>query len=299
MSIQTSLPETRSSLSLSRARDFYEITKPRMNFLVVITTAVGFYMGAWGETNWILLLHTLLGTMLTASGASVLNQWWEREYDKLMPRTRNRPLPGGRVMPQEALIYGITLAIAGVTHLALFVNPLTAILGAFTLLSYVLIYTPAKRRTTLNTVIGAVPGAIPPVMGWTAATGHLSPEAIALFCILFMWQLPHFLAIAILYRNDYHAGGFKMLPCTDFGMKITGRQIVIWGVALIPVSVLPAALGMSGAFYFTAALLLGLGYLSYGIACATSRERLDARKLFFASIIYLPMLLAFLMLDKR
>lgn len=282
-----------------RLRDYYELTKPRMNFLVVTTTAVGFYIAGRGSGAWLLLLNTILGTALTAAGASVLNQWWEREYDKLMPRTRNRPLPAGRVAPADALRYGLVLGVLGVAILAAFVNPLTAALGAFTLLTYVLVYTPMKRRSSLNTVIGAIPGAVPPMMGLTAATGHLSPEAAAVFAILFVWQLPHFLAIAILYKKDYEAGGFKMLPCGDQGMALTARQIIVWGAAMVPVSVFPATIGMAGPIYFTAAVLLGLMYLSYGVSCATTWTRTDARKLFFASIVYLPLLLAFLMLDKR
>ncbi len=293
-----------SALSLrvpSRARDFYELTKPRMNLLVVITTAVGFYMAAGAARNataW-LLLSTVIGTALTAAGASVLNQWIERDHDKLMPRTRNRPLPAGRLDPTDALLFGLLLSFAGVIHLFFLVNPLTAALGAFTLLSYVLIYTPLKRISTLNTVIGAVPGAIPPVMGFTAVHNALSPQALAIFGILFMWQLPHFLAIAILYRKDYALGGFKMLPCDEVGFEMTRRQIVLWGIAMIPVSLLPVGLSMTGPTYFTAAVLLGLAYLSFGVSCAATGARIDAKKLFFASIAYLPLLLGFLMLDKR
>ncbi|HSV15437.1 MAG TPA: heme o synthase [Tepidisphaeraceae bacterium] len=282
----------------SRVNDFYELTKPRMNFLIVITTMVGYFMASRGDANWTRLLHTLLGTALTASGAGVLNQLIEREYDKLMPRTRNRPLPAGRVAPAEAVCYGVALGVAGVTYLAILVNALTASLGALTLLSYLFIYTPMKRRTTLNTVIGAVPGAIPPVMGWTAVHNVIQPEAIALFAILFFWQMPHFLAIAILYRNDYKAGGFKMLPVVDEDLIITGRQIVLYAVALVPVTLMPTVIGMAGSAYFTAAMLLGLAFLSFAISCAATRTRSDARKLFFASIIYLPLLLAVMMLNK-
>ncbi len=279
--------------------DFYELTKPRMNFLVVITTMVGFYMAARVGIDWLLLLHTLLGTALTAAGASVLNQYVERDVDKLMPRTMNRPVPAGRVTPLAALAYGVGLGAAGVVYLALAVNPLTALLGALTLGTYVLLYTPMKRWTTLNTVIGAVPGAIPPMMGFTAAQGALSPEALALFGILFFWQMPHFLAIAILYRDDYARGGFKMLPVVDADLSVTSRQILLYAVALIPASLIPVQFGMAGAAYFTAAALLGFAFLSFCVSCATTRTRTDARKLFFASIVYLPLLLAAMMLDKR
>ena len=282
----------------SLAVDLYELTKPRMNFLVVITTMVGFYMASELAVDWLLLAHTVLGTALTAAGASVLNQYIERDYDKLMPRTRNRPLPGGRVEPRHALLFGVALGVAGVAYLALAVNVLTAVLGAFTLLSYVFVYTPLKRRTTLNTVIGAVPGAIPPMMGFTAADGALSSAAMAVFGILFFWQLPHFLAIAILYKKDYAAGGFLMLPVVDERLDFTGRQILLWAAALIPVSLTPAILHMTGPAYFATAALLGLAFFSFGVSCAVSKTRADARKLFFASIIYLPVLLGVMMWDK-
>ncbi len=284
--------------------DYYELTKPRMNFLVVITTMVGFYMAAPHATSaagidWLLLVHTLLGTALTAAGASVLNQYVERDIDKLMPRTMDRPVPAGRVSPLEALAYGVALGSAGVVYLALTVNLLTALLGAVTLGTYVLLYTPMKRWTTLNTVVGAVPGAIPPMMGFTAAQGALSPEALAVFGILFFWQMPHFLAIAILYKDDYAKGGLKMLPVIDRDLSVTSRQILLYGVALIPASLAPVQLGMAGAMYFTCAVLLGFAFLSFGVSCATTRTRADARKLFFASIVYLPLLLAAMMLDKQ
>jgi protoheme IX farnesyltransferase len=282
----------------SRARDFYELTKPRMNLLVVCTTAVGYYMAPHGG-DWLPLLHAILGTALTAASASVLNQLVERDHDALMPRTRNRPLPGGRITPAEALAMGVVCGVVGVAYLALAVNVLTALLGAITLASYVWVYTPMKRVSSLNTVVGAVPGAIPPMMGWTAAMGALGPEAIALFGILFLWQMPHFLAIAILYKRDYAAGGFKMLPVVDPDLTLTSRMIVLYGLALVPVSLTPVGVGMAGAVYLTGATLMSLAFLSYCVSCAVSKERVDARKLFFASIIYLPLLFALLMLDKR
>jgi len=282
----------------SRARDFYELTKPRMNFLVVCTTAVGFYMAPHGG-HWVGLVHAILGTVMTAAASGVLNQLVEREYDALMPRTRNRPLPAGRVSPAEAFWMGAVLAVVGIAYLAVMVNVLTALLGAITLASYVWVYTPLKRISSLNTIVGAVPGAIPPMMGWTAATGALSPEAVALFGILFLWQMPHFLAIAILYKRDYAAGGYKMLPVVDPGLSLTSRMIVLYGLALVPVSLMPVGVGMAGAVYLTAAMLMSLAFLSYCVSCAVSKERVDARKLFFASIIYLPLLFAVLMIDKR
>lgn len=295
-------PELRAasarSAGHSRLRDFYELTKPRMNFLVVITTAVGYYLAVRHSFQWLNLLHTILGTTLTAAGASVFNQFMERQHDARMRRTADRPLPAGRVAPRDALIFAFVLSIAGTAYLALAVNGLTAALGAITLLSYVLIYTPLKRYSSLCTVIGAIPGAIPPVMGWTAVYNAISPEAVALFIILFLWQIPHFLAIAVLYREDYAAAGYKMLPVIDGDMAATSRQIVLYSASLIPATLLPTALHMAGPIYFTLALVLGLAFLSLGLTCAKTRTRADARRLFLASILYLPLLLAVLMIDK-
>jgi protoheme IX farnesyltransferase len=305
----TALPETplsacagcTPSVDLARPSligDLYELTKPRMNLLVVITTAVGYYMASRGPVTWLHLMHTLLGTAMTAAGASVLNQFIEREHDAKMPRTRNRPLPGGRLEPRTALVFGLALGTGGVIHLALAVNGLTAALGLFTLLSYVGVYTPLKRVSSLNTVVGAVPGAIPPMMGFTALDGALSGGAVALFAILFLWQMPHFLAIAVLYRDDYAAGGFKMLPNVDPDLSMTRRQVIVYSLALIPATLLPVGLGIAGQAYFTAATLLGLAFLSFGISLASTSSRPDARKLFLASIVYLPVLLGFMMGDK-
>jgi protoheme IX farnesyltransferase len=287
-----------SRAARSRLADFLDLTKPRMNFLVIITTAVGYYMAVRYAFEWVKLLHTLLGTLLTASAAGVLNQYIERRYDARMRRTAGRPLPAGRLSPADALIFGLILALLGIAYLALSVNLLTALLGAFTLLTYVFIYTPLKRYTSLNTIIGAIPGAIPPVMGWTAVHGAIAPEALALFAILFFWQMPHFLAIAILYRDDYAAAGFKMLPVVDPGLRLTGRQIILYSLWLIPITLVPVLLHMAGGLYFVMALLLGLAFLHFAVSCAATRTRADARKLFLASILYLPLLLAMLMIDK-
>jgi heme o synthase len=288
-----------SAAAPSRLADFYELTKPRMNFLVVVTTMVGFYMAVGPAFHdWALLLHTLIGTALAAAGASVLNQYVERGHDALMSRTANRPLPAGRVSPVEAMLLGVALSAGGSLYLAAFVNPLTAALGAITIGTYVFLYTPMKRWTTLCTVVGAVPGAIPPMMGWTAATDSLPPEAWALFGILFFWQMPHFLAIAILYRDDYARGGFKMLPVVDERLVVTGRQIVVYSLALIPVTLMPVALRMAGSGYLLAATLLGLAFLGFGMNCAARKRRTDARWLFFVSIVYLPVLLGAMMFDK-
>ena len=282
----------------SRLTDLYELTKPRMNFLVVVTTMVGYYMAARGWSDWTRVLYTLVGTALTAAGSSVFNQYVERSYDMLMHRTASRPLPAGRIRPGEALLFGSLLSAIGVGVLWLFVNPLTALLGALTLALYVFVYTPAKRRTSLCTIIGAIPGAIPPLMGFTAVQNAITPQALSLFAILFFWQMPHFLAIAILYRDDYARGGFLMLPVIDKRLEMTGRQIILYSLSLVTVSLMPALFGMSGVIYFLAALLLGIAFTGFGFVCARSKRREDARQLFLASIIYLPALLAAMMVDK-
>jgi protoheme IX farnesyltransferase len=269
-----------------------------MNLMVVTTTVVGFYMAVQHRTDWLRLPATLLGTALSAAGASVLNQVIERRRDALMPRTRNRPLPTGRVGYPEALGYGIGLVIGGMAVLAVLVNPITAALSAFTIFSYVFVYTPLKPITPWNTIVGAIPGAVPPMMGWTAVRGQLDPQALVLLAILFLWQVPHFLAIAILYKQDYAAGGFKMLPVVDDTLSATGRQIVLFSAALLVASVLPSFLGMTSLPYFTIAVLMGLAFLSFGMGCATTGSRADARKLFLVSIIYLPLLLAAMMLNR-
>jgi heme o synthase len=278
--------------------DLLELIRPRMNLLVLGTTMVGCCMAANSPHDWLRLPPTLIGTALCAASASILNQVVERRYDALMPRTAHRPLPTGRVSVRFAAILGIVSGILGGLCLFLLVNTLTAILGIATLGSYVALYTPMKRRTTLNTVVGAIPGAIPPVMGWTAIAGSISLPAATLFAILFVWQIPHFLAIAILYKEDYRKGGFKMLPVSDTYLRMTGWQIILNTAALLPVSLMPAIVHLAGEFYFVSALVFGLIFLGYAIHCARARTRLSARKLFFASIIYLPLLLTMLMLDR-
>ncbi len=282
----------------TRWGDFFELMKPRMNLLVLGTTMVGYCTAMQLRSQWLGIPNVLIGTALCAAAAAILNQLVERRYDALMARTANRPLPTGRISPGEALTLGIGCGIAGTLYLLFFVNGLTALLGVLTLASYVVIYTPLKRLTTLNTIAGAIPGAIPPVMGWTAVTGSLAPAALAMFGILFVWQIPHFLAIATLYRDDYRRGGFKMLPVNDPSLAATGRQIMLYSVALFPMSLAPAMIHLSGSIYVAAALLLDTVFLIFAINCAFRRTRLDARKLFFASIIYLPVLLTVMMLDR-
>ncbi|MGD1276998.1 MAG: heme o synthase [Tepidisphaeraceae bacterium] len=282
----------------SRFADLVELIRPRMNCLVLGTTMVGCCLAAGQRADWLRLPPTLLGTALCAAAASILNQLLERRYDALMPRTAHRPLPTGRVSPRLALVLGLIAGLCGGACLWLLVNTLTAILGITTLASYVLIYTPLKRRTTLNTMIGAIPGAIPPVMGWTAINGSLAPGAAALFAILLVWQIPHFMAIAILYREDYRKGGFKMLPVVDPTLAMTSRQILIYTVALLPVGLAPALLGISGKTYLFCALALGLTFVAFAANYAAARTRRAARWLFLASIAYLPILLTILMLNR-
>lgn len=282
-----------------RPIDFVTLTKPRLNLLVLLTTLGGLYLASPGGVPLMLVLHTLVGTALVAGGAAALNQVWERDTDGRMRRTSGRPLPRGRLSVGESTWFGVLLTAVGLADLAVATNLTAAIVAALTSLSYVLVYTPLKTRTSLATLVGAVPGALPPVIGWAAASNSVTLPAIVLFGIVFFWQMPHFLAIAILYRRDYAAGGFKMLPVVDDAeLSMTSRMILLYGLALLPASIIPSVVHMAGAVYFTAAVLLGLAFMSYCVSCAVSRHRVDARKLFFASIIYLPVLLAVLMFDK-
>jgi len=283
---------------IRKINDFVELSKPRMNFLVLATTLVGFCTDAHIVTDWRLLAPTLIGTALCAAAASALNQAWEHRHDALMVRTRLRPIPAGKIAPIEATLFGLILALLGTTALLLLVNPLTATIGGLTIICYVMLYTPLKRRTTLCTIIGAIPGALPPVMGWTAVHHSLGPGALALFAILFIWQIPHFLAIAILYKNEYSAGGFHMLPCDDTGLHATGRQIVLFSLALVPATFTPFMLALAGTVYFAAAMVLGLAFLAFALAAARARSRREARNLFLASIVYLPVLLIFLVANR-
>lgn len=275
----------------ARLLDYVELTKPRITFLVVVTTAAGYLMGARGDGSLLALVNTIVGTGLVASAASALNQWFERDTDGRMARTRNRPLPAGRLEPTTALVFGTAVGTFGTAYLALFVNTLTAGLGLSTLLLYVFVYTPMKRLSSLCTIVGAIPGALPPVMGWTAARSDLSVGAWVLFAVMFLWQMPHFLAIAWMYRDEYRAGGQPMLPVLDPDGVRTGRQIVLYCLALLPVSLLPTVIGLTGPGYFTGALALGLLYLGAGTAAAARRTTDSARTLLRVSVVYLPVLL--------
>lgn len=278
--------------------DVLVLTKARITLLVVVTTAVGYCLASPGRIDFPRLLLALVGTGLAASGAAALNQVLEREVDGRMTRTATRPIPSGRMSARRGLMIGVALTAAGVALLATRVNLLTAGLGALTVGLYLGVYTPLKRRTAFNTLVGAVPGAIPPMMGWTAATGAIAPGAWVLFGILYLWQLPHFLAIAWIFREDYARGGFPMLPVVDPDGSITGRQITLYSLALIPVSLSPTLLGLAGGVYFFGALGLGLGFLACGLAMAFGHGRAGARRLLLASVTYLPALLGLLVLDR-
>ena len=280
------------------AADLLELTKPGITALVLVTTAVGFYLASPGAPDPWLALHALWGTGLLAAGTNALNQYAEREIDAGMKRTRERPLPAGRLRPLTALLFSAGISLLGAVHLAVFVNPLTALLGTAALVIYIFAYTPLKRRTPLCTVVGAVPGAIPPMMGWTAVRGELDLAALVLFGIVFLWQMPHFYAIAWLYRQDYARAGFPMLPTVEGGDERTARQIVLYTAALLAVSLLTTVLDLTGAIYFFGALTLGLAFLALGVALARGRTGLEARRLFFGSIVYLPVLLVLMVVDK-
>jgi protoheme IX farnesyltransferase len=277
---------------------FSDLVKARLTTLVLLTTAVGFYIGEIGAINWFLFLNTLAATGLVAMGASALNQLLEREYDAKMRRTQDRPLPSGRLQPTTVAIFGGVSSVAGLVYLALAVNLLTSVLGAVTLVSYLFIYTPLKRVTWLNTAIGAVPGALPPLMGWTAARGELSGEGWALFAILAFWQLPHFFAIAWMYRDDYAKAGFVMLSNVDASGRSTAQQAVSNTLALMVVSLCPFVFKMAGTIYLVGAILLGAGFLFCAIQFSRQLTLARARQLFLASIIYLPLLLALMVWDK-
>jgi protoheme IX farnesyltransferase len=280
-----------------RAADFVTLTKPRLNFLVVLTTLAGYALGADRGAPVAALLHTVIGTALVAGGASALNQLWERDTDRLMRRTRLRPLPDLRVRPSEALWFGAGLSAAGLLQLALGANLLTAGVAAATLLSYVFFYTPLKLRTSLSTIIGAIPGALPAVIGWVAATGRLSVEAWVLFAIVFLWQMPHFLAIGWMYRDDYASAGIPLLPVIQPDGRSTGRQAVLYAAALIPVTLLPSFVGLASAYYMVGALVLGVVVLALSLEFAATRTMTTARRLFLATILYLPLLWGLLLAD--
>jgi heme o synthase len=288
-------------------RAYIELTKPRVTWLILMSTGIGYFFGLPVGVKWLefvqnisffALFHTILGTGLLASGTAALNQWYEREADRNMRRTARRPLPEGRISPGRALAFGVALSVAGFAELWLGVNLLAAAIGAFTLASYLFLYTPLKQRTWWSTTIGAVPGAMPPVIGYAAAAGTLRTEAWVLAAMLFLWQFPHFYSIAWMYKEDYARAGIRMLPVVEPDGRSTARQIVIYGLALIPVSMAPGILGMSGRIYLIGALLLGVWFLYSGVRVAIERSMARARGVLMASVLYLPAIYGLMLLDR-
>jgi heme o synthase len=288
----------RSVARSNRALDFLALTKPRLNLLVLATTLAGLYLASPAGVSLSLALHTLVGTALVAGGAAALNQVWERETDRKMRRTSGRPLPRGRLGVAEGSWFGVLIAVTGLTELAVWTTAAATIVAAATLISYVLVYTPLKLRTSLATLVGAVPGALPPVIGWAAATGDITLPAIVLFGIVFFWQMPHFLAIAWMYKGDYASAGIPLLPVVEPDGRRTGRQALLYTAALWPVSLLPASVGLAGAYYSAVATCLGIVFIWLSVVFARDRSSENARQLFLFSITYLPLLLGALVADR-
>ncbi|MGH9636748.1 MAG: heme o synthase [Candidatus Angelobacter sp.] len=275
--------------------DYWTLTKPEVNFLIVITTLAGFYLASpvrLFQLQFLLLFNTLVGTLLVASGTGTLNQYIERHFDGQMRRTAKRPLPAGRIIPARALLFGVLLSVAGGLYLALLVNFLASFLAMLTLGAYLLFYTPLKRRTPLCTLVGAFPGAAPPLIGWAAARGSLSREGWVLYAIVFLWQFPHFMAIAWMYREDYARGGYLTLPRGERQGRFMAWQILVFSAALIPVSIIPALLREAGLVYFVGALVLSSGFFCYAARLAFYRSNATARRTLLASIVYLPLIFA-------
>lgn len=280
------------------ASDLLELAKPRITALVTLTTAAGFAVATpYGEFPWALFWHAVTGTALVAAGSAALNQLVERRLDARMRRTANRPLPAGRRRPGVAAAWGAALALAGTLELLVFVNTLTALLAGATLAAYILLYTPMKTRTAFATIVGAAPGAAPPVLGWAAATGELGLGAWLLFALLFLWQLPHFLSIAWLYREDYRRAGMHLLTIDDPDARRTARQTVVWSVALLPVSLMPAAVGLGSGIYLVGAALAGGAFIAAAVAFAQAPKVGSARRLLLVSVFYLPAVLGVLVAD--
>jgi heme o synthase len=285
--------------SQSKLRDYVTLTKPEVNLLVVMTTSAAYYLASRGAFHWLQMLNCVAGTLLVASGTATLNQYMERSYDSDMRRTAGRPLPSGRVSAMEALLFGLALSASGGAYLWLAVNPLTSILAISTLLSYLLIYTPLKRKTALCTMLGAFPGAMPTLIGWAAGAGRLDGQAWLLFAVLFLWQFPHFLAIALMYREDYERAGFHMLPRFDLDSQFTRAEIVGFTLALILTTLAPGLSSDVHIAYLVGMSVAGAFFLYYGLKLAQSSSRNAAMRLVHASVIYLPVVLGIMMVSKR
>jgi len=283
----------------SKSGDFVTLTKPRLNFLVLLTTAAAYSLGAGPQARLIDLVHTLVGTFLVAGGAAALNQVWERRTDRLMRRTQRRPMADERMSVMSGTVFGLVLTVVGVGELALFINTLSASVALVTTATYILFYTPLKLRTSLSTIAGAVPGALPAVIGWAAATDTLSVQGWVLFGIVFMWQMPHFLAIAWMYRDEYARAGMPLLPVIEPDGRSTGRQAVLYTAALIPLSMAPTGVGLATAYYLVGAITLGAVLMVLSLEFSAKRNMDTARRLFYGSILYLPILWAILVFDHR
>jgi len=290
-------PTTELTLA-SRAGAYVALTKPDVSLLVLMTTGAGFYMGSRGPVDWLRLAHTVFGTMLIAAGTAALNHYIERESDRYMRRTASRPLPSGVLKPNEALVFGVGLAVAGAADLWVAGGALASFLGVLTCVSYLLAYTPLKKRTVWATFVGAFPGAVPPMIGWAAATGSLDRGAWVLFAILFLWQFPHFHAIAWMYRDDYSRAGILMLPVVDRDGTRTFRQIILTSIGLIGVGLLPSLLGLTGVLYFFGALVVSTGLLQVCLWAASSKSNVRAKWLMHATVLHIPLLLGLMMYDK-
>ena len=278
---------------------FAELTKPRIAFMLVLTSAAGFYLGTVGSFDYVLFANAMIGIALLAFGVATLNQYLERDIDKLMERTLARPLPSGKLTATEALVFGILQCAVAEVYLYFLVNPLTAALGLVVIVGYVFLYTPLKTRTSASTAIGAIPGAMPPLMGWTAASNDITLGAWSLFVILFLWQFPHFLAIALMYRDEYAKAGIKMLPVLEPDGRITARQIVSFAFMLLVASLAPFFLGMASVIYLGGAFVLGVWFLIESVRTARKRTKESAKRLLMVSVIYLPLLFGLLVLTKQ
>lgn len=296
--VSTNSDSTTAYSARERVEAFVELTKPRIAILLVLTSAAGFYAGSIGTFDLLLFAHSMLGITLLAFGVATLNQWYERAIDPLMDRTAGRPIPSGKITPNEALIFGLAQCLAAELYLLFFVNVITAALGLTVIGGYVLIYTPLKTKTSASTAIGAFPGAMPPLMGWTAATNEITLGAWALFAIQFLWQFPHFLSIAWLYREQYAKAGILMLPVVEPDGRLTVRQIVIFTLMLVPVSLGPFFLGFAGPYFLVGAIILGVWFMVESIRMALSKTNKAARRLLLVSVIYLPLFFLFMVLDK-
>lgn len=280
---------------------YLELTKPRITWLILMSTGIGYFFGVrvsgLGSWHWLVLLHTILGTCLIASGTAALNQWFERGADAKMRRTQARPLPSGRLTAHNALLFGIAISTAGFIELAAGVNLLTGLLGLFTLASYLFVYTPLKQHSRHSTTFGAIPGAMPPLIGYAAASGTLNADAWILFAILFLWQFPHFYAIAWMYREDYERAGIRMLPVVEPDGESTARRIFLYSLVLLPISLIPSLLAMTGTLYLFGAIALGSYYVYSSTRVRFQRTRRQARQVLLASIVYLPLLYGLMLVD--